>query len=372
MASIQLKGKIRFSDPQKRMFFVTLKTRVDQYFKDQGISPHANVKMVIKTICLFALYLLPFLVILCVPMKGGAQMLLWAIMGLGLAGVGMGVMHDAIHGAYSEKTSLNTFVGYSLNVLGASIFNWKFQHNLLHHTYTNITHMDDDIDDKGILRFSPHTRIRKLQQFQWLYAIGFYGIMSLYWIVAKDFIQFYKYRKNGVNQKSNRENRDALVRIIILKTCYFFFIIALPILLGIPYLQVLGGFMLMHFVAGVVLTLIFQLAHTIEETSHPMPDSKGNIDNEWAIHQLQTTANFSRKNKWLSWYVGGLNFQVEHHLFPKICHVHYPAIAPIVKETAEEFGIPYLEHATLLSALRSHFNLLYKFGRLPKLDEALG
>jgi linoleoyl-CoA desaturase len=114
---------------------------------------------------------------------------------------------------------------------------------------------------------------------------------------------------------------------------------------------------------------VFQLAHTVEETSHPLPNENGIIENDWAIHQLNTTVNFSRNNKLLSWYVGGLNFQVEHHLFPRICHVHYPEIAPIVKQTAEEFGIPYLEQQYFSKALKSHFAALERFGRLPHPDE---
>ena len=96
------------------------------------------------------------------------------------------------------------------------------------------------------------------------------------------------------------------------------------------------------------------------------------MDNTWAIHQLHTTVNFARKNKWLSWYVGGLNFQVEHHLFPRICHVHYPQIAEIVKATAEEFNVPYLENETFGQAIQSHINTLQRFGKLPSWNEAIG
>jgi linoleoyl-CoA desaturase len=142
--------------------------------------------------------------------------------------------------------------------------------------------------------------------------------------------------------------------------------------LGFSWSEVLAGFLLMHFVAGLVLTVIFQLAHSVEGTDHPLANEKGIIENDWAIHQLQTTVNFARHNKWLSWYIGGLNYQVEHHLFPKICHVHYPAIAPIVKQTAEEYGLVYMENDTFWSALQSHIATLQRFGRLPDLNDAIG
>jgi linoleoyl-CoA desaturase len=134
---------------------------------------------------------------------------------------------------------------------------------------------------------------------------------------------------------------------------------------------VFAGFITMHFIAGVILTVVFQLAHTVEGTTHPVPDETGTIENNWAVHQMNTTVNFSRQSRLISWYVGGLNFQVEHHLFPTICHVHYPEISEIVKTTAEEFGIPYLENRTFMDAVNSHIETLRRFGRLPDINEAL-
>jgi len=372
MSITQPKGKIKFIDHDKRMFFATLKNRVDQYFKDRGISSHANTKMVVKTIVLLTVYILPFLTLLFVPMSAGISLLLWLLMGLGVAGIGMSVMHDANHGAYSEHAGVNTFIGYTLNMLGAAVSNWKLQHNLLHHTYTNITYMDDDIDDKGVLRFSPHTEVKGIHRYQWLYAFAFYGITTLYWVLLKDFVQFVRYTRNGVNVRSKSENRMTMIRIIAVKVIYLAITIGLPIWAGHAWVAVLGGFLLMHFTAGVILTVVFQLAHTVEGTSHPMPSADGSIENEWAIHQLNTTVDFAPKNKWLSWYVGGLNFQVEHHLFPRVCHVHYPDIAPIVQQTAEEFNVPYLVNQTFSQALHSHIATLRRFGRLPSMDEAIG
>ena len=118
----------------------------------------------------------------------------------------------------------------------------------------------------------------------------------------------------------------------------------------------------MNFVAVFILTVVFQLAHTVVETTHPLPDKDGNIENNWAIHQMNTTMNFSRNNKLISWYVGGLNFQVEHHLFPNISHVHYSKIAPIVEETAKEFNVPYHSVRSFRSALAQHARMLYRLG----------
>lgn len=365
-------GKIKFVNKDRNEFFATLRKRIDNHFKENKISKHSNSSMVVKTIVLLLAYLIPFLLLLIFQPGAGLSMLLWFIMGLGIAGIGMSVMHDAIHGAYSAKKSTNELLGYTLNLVGGSVFNWRLQHNVLHHTYTNVVEMDEDIQDKLVLRFNPHGRVKTFHQLQWLYAFFFYGILTLYWVLLKDFIQFFQFTKNGVNTDSPAKNAVTLTKIIVLKVVYFFAMLVAPTLfLGIPFVEILAGFILMHFTAGIILTVVFQLAHTVEGTSHPRPNEEGAIENDWAIHQLNTTVNFSRHNKWISWYVGGLNFQIEHHLFPRICHVHYPQIAPIVKQTAEEFGIPYMENETFGKALKSHIATLQRFGKLPNINEAI-
>ena len=357
--------EIRFIDSQneKNIFFATLRQRVDGYFKDNKLSKHHNKQMIIKTIILLATYIFPFIALLWLQPVLGLSLGLWALMGFAKAGIGMSIMHDANHGAYSFSTKTNKWVGYTINLVGGSVFTWKLQHNFLHHTYTNIVHMDNDIDDKLVMRFSPHTKVKWYQKFQFIYSFLFYGVLTLYWTLAKDFVQFYKYTKEGVNKGTREQNRKVLTKIILSKVVYFLIFFVLPlVLLKMPVIEFVIGYLLMQFIAGIVLTVIFQLAHTVENTSHPLPDENLNIENNWAIHQMNTTVNFSRKSKFISWYVGGLNFQVEHHLFPAICHVHYPEIAHIVKTTAAEFGVPYLENKTFIQALRSHIRILKKFG----------
>ncbi len=371
MTQINAKGSVKFTDNEKSMFFATLKQRVDEYFANHNISKNANTTMVVKSVVLLLMYFVPFILITAVQPSFAIMSILWFIMGLGLAGIGMSIMHDANHNAYSKNKNINYIMGHTLNLVGGSVFNWKLQHNILHHTYTNIAHIDDDIDDKLVMRFNPHTRVKSFQKLQYIYAFLFYGILTLYWALLKDFIQFVKYTRNGVNPSTRRENYILITRMIIDKVVYFLFILGLPLILGIAFWKVITGFLIMHFIAGIVLTVIFQMAHTVEGTAHPLPDEHGNIKNAWAIHQMNTTVNFSMGNPVLTWYLGGLNYQVEHHLFPRICHVHYPAIAPIVKQTAKEFGIPYLENKTFMNAFQSHLNTLKRFGRLPDINEAI-
>lgn len=367
------KGKVRFLNKDKNQFFPTLKKRVDEHFLNHNLSRHADHRMVIKTIILLSAYIVPFIVILLTQPPLAIALLLWFVMGLGIGGIGMSVMHDANHGAYSSNETVNSWLGYSLNLAGGAVLNWKLQHNVLHHMYTNVVPMDEDIQDRLVVRLSPHTQVRGIHQFQWIYAFFFYGILTLYWVVAKDFVQFVSFTRSGVNTQSKKENIITMVKLILMKIVYFIVFFYVPLaFFNMSFGEVLAGFLLMHFTAGLVLTVIFQLAHTVEGTDHPLANEKGIIENDWAIHQLQTTVNFSRHNRWLSWYVGGLNFQVEHHLFPRICHVHYPAIAPIVKQTAEEFGLVYLENESFNDALLSHVSTLRRFGKLPDWNEAIG
>ncbi len=357
--------KVQFitKDRNKTIFYATLRNRVEMYFKENNISKHFNSSMVIKTVVLLTGYIVPYLFILLFNFPQVVNFSLWLMMGLFKAGIGMSVMHDANHGAYARSHKVNYLLGHTLNLVGGSVFNWKLQHNQQHHTYTNVIDLDDDIEDKLILRFSPHTKVKWYHKFQFIYAFLFYGLLTLYWALIKDFVQFRKYIQTGVNKESATKNRSIFVKILIFKLVYIFVFILAPIfILKLSAIHHILGFLLMHFVAGVLLTVIFQLAHTVENTSHPLPNADGQIDNNWAIHQLNTTVNFSKNSKFLTWYLGGLNFQVEHHLFPNICHIHYPSIAPIVKQTAKEFGVPYLENKNFHEAIRSHIRMLKLYG----------
>lgn len=365
---------LRFIDnnKDKALFSSTLRKRVDGYFRENNISRYNNKNMIIKSIVFLSFYIIPFIAILFFNPSNGLSLLLWTVMGLSLSGVGMSIMHDANHGAYSANQKVNYWMGNTLNLVGGSVFNWKLQHNVMHHTYTNIADYDDDIADKLILKFNPHTKVKWYHKLQFIYAFFFYGILTIYWALLKDFVQFAKYTKQGVNTSTKKQNRIILTKIIISKIIYFGIFFALPVFVfKISFLKILLGFLIMQFIAGLILTVIFQLAHTVEGTSHPLPNENYTIENNWFIHQMNTTVNFSRHNKLLSWYVGGLNFQVEHHLFPNICHVHYPQISEIVKSTAEEFGIPYLENKTFISALKSHIVAVIKLGKMPNINEAI-
>ena len=351
----------------ERAFSATLNKRVSEYFKVNQLSRHANAEMVVKTIFMFGLYFIPYaLIVAGITTSAIPLTIMVLIMSLGLAGIGLSVMHDANHGAYSKKSWINTLFGYSLNLIGANSFNWKMQHNVLHHTYTNVHDEDEDISPRGALRLTPHSDWKYIHKYQHLYAWFLYGLMTIVWMVAKDFARLIKYHKNGMAKKHKADITEEWVILIGTKLIYVGYIFLIPLFFtALPWWQIVLGILIMHYITGFILAIIFQPAHVIEGTEFPLPDEDNNLENNWAVHQLLTTTNFGNKSRWFSWYVGGLNFQIEHHLFPNICHVHYRKIAGIVKDTALEFGLPYKSARTFMGALAGHARLLKQLGRRP-------
>jgi linoleoyl-CoA desaturase len=348
-------------------FSSTLNKRVSDYFKTNDLSRHGNTEMVVKTVCMFLAYFVPYGLIISGLITGPLMLILMAvIMSLGLGGIGLSVMHDANHGAYSNKSWLNTLIGYSLNLVGANAFNWKMQHNVLHHTYTNVHEEDEDISPRGILRMTPHSDWKFIHKFQHFYAWFLYGLMTIVWMVVKDFARLRKYQKNGLAKKHKANILKEWLILFATKLVYIGYIFIIPLVFtALPWWQILVGILIMHYIAGFMLAIIFQPAHVIDGTEFPLPDDNNALENNWAVHQLLTTTNFGNKSRWFSWYVGGLNFQIEHHLFPNVCHVHYRKISSIVKDTAREFGLPYKSTKTFIGALRGHARLLKQLGAKP-------
>jgi linoleoyl-CoA desaturase len=350
-----------------RDFATLLNKRVGEYFRSRNISRHGNAEMFLKTMFMFTLYLLPYTLVLSGVVTGVLGYLaVVAFMSIGLAGIGLSVMHDANHGAYSNKKWVNQALGYSLNLVGANAFNWKIQHNVLHHSYTNVHEEDEDISPRGVLRLSPHSSWKSIHRFQFVYAWPLYGLMTIVWLFYKDFVRIIRYHKNGMAIKQHANIAAEWIILVISKLVYVGYIIVLPVLFtDLVWWQVLVGVVVMHYIAGFILAIIFQPAHVVEGTEYPLPDEDNKLQDNWAVHQLRTTMNFASKSRLFSWYVGGLNYQIEHHLFPNICHVHYRRLSAIVEQTASEFGLPYRSLPTFREALVGHARQLKLLGMKP-------
>lgn len=319
--------------------------------------------MVLKSIFVLTVFAAPLVIINTGFITSGLSLfVLMIVSGFGMSGIGLCIMHDANHGTYSKNTFVNKLMGLTLNLVGSNATIWKIQHNVLHHTYTNIEGADEDIDVPFFLRFSPNAKKYKIHRYQHIYFWFFYGLITLTWVTSKDFAAMVKYKKMGLLKNSLGVE---ILKVVLWKIFYFSYALVLPILVlpFAPWVIVLA-FLSMHFVTGILISLVFQTAHVMPSTEFPQPDEEGNMSNNWSIHQLATTSNFAQNNKVITWLMGGLNHQVEHHLFPNVCHVHYNKLSKIVQETTKEFNIPYLSKKTFVSAIWDHIKLLKHFGRV--------
>ena len=360
--------RINFNAKDRPEFVKELRKRVNDHFKQNNKSKYANVNMVVKTIFMLSLYFVPyFLIVFNVSHNPWIILGLWMLMGLGMAGIGFSIMHDANHEAYSKNKTVNSYLGYLINLVGGSSVNWKIQHNVLHHTYTNIDGHDEDLGSGTLMRFSSSQKRLKIHRFQQFYAWFLYSLITVSWSIKKDFIQLSRYKKKDLIKTQNISYKKAFLRLILAKVFYILYVLVVPIIFSSQawWITLIFYFM-MHLACGFMISVIFQLAHIVSEADFPTPSKDGEIENNWAIHQLHTTANFAQSNWPLSWYVGGLNYQIEHHLFPNICHIHYKKISKIVKQTASDYGLPYHFHKTFFSALYSHAKLLTQLGKHDK------
>ena len=357
-----------FSRTDKNQFFRTLNKRVNDYFNEHNINKTGNWKLHIKTCIMFSLFFIPFFVIFFIEIPVLVYLFASVVIGIGMAGVGMNVMHDGNHGSYSSKNWLNKIMGGSIYILAGNVYNWQVQHNVLHHTYTNIPGHDEDLDAGRVIRFTKEATWYKFHAFQHYYSIFLYGLLTINWCLTTDFKQMGGYLKRKLSYGNTPNPKTLWTGLVISKIVYFSFWIILPLIFGAAsWWVILIGFFIMHYTAGMILSIVFQLAHITEDTINPHPNEEGEIENTWAIHQLLTTVNFAPKNWIVNWYTGGLNHQIEHHIFPNISHIHYGKIAEFVKQTAAECELPYFEYQTMRSAVIAHFRHLKELGQQPHL-----
>lgn len=353
--------KVKFAQMNAMGFAHDVRREVAEHFAARGISDKANGKMVVKTLSLLALTFVPYAMILQGAGGPWGMLGLAVLMGLGMAGMGFSISHDGLHGAYSDKPWVNRLIGSTFDLAGANGYMWKITHNVIHHTYTNIHGVDEDLEVSPLLRLSPHSELHWFHQWQHKYAFLAYSMSTINWVLAKDFQQFM--RKDLGPYSNKKHSIGAWTGLFVGKAVHYTWTIAIPLLVApITWWQFGIGFLAMHMTAGFTLGIIFQLAHVVEETEQTSPPPSGMMPDEWTVHEMMTTSNFARSNALLTWYVGGLNYQVEHHLFPKVCSIHYPDIAPIVERVAARHNVPYNAHETFWIAVKSHYVTLRDLG----------
>jgi linoleoyl-CoA desaturase len=333
-------------------FHTELKKRINDYFGQAGKSPTGNYKLFLKAAVLIVSFLAIYTHLVFFTPNPWFAIPECVILGGLTAAIGFNIMHDGMHGSFSRRKWMNQLAGLTLNFLGANNFMWKSKHNIIHHTYTNIDGIDDDIEARPFLRLCETQKYYKVHRFQHWYFWLTYSLLYLWWVLVTDYKKYFKGKIGPIALKK----MSSLDHISFwgYKLLHAFLFIALPIY-TVGFTSWIIGFLAFSLFAGFVLSIVFQLAHTVEHTHFPHADVTGaKMEDEWAIHQLKTTANFATRNKFICWWVGGLNFQIEHHLFPKISHVHYPEISKIIKKACADFGVPYIEYPKMRLAIASH------------------
>jgi linoleoyl-CoA desaturase len=349
----------KFSRPQGT-FSQVLKERVNEYFKSANIRPTGDARLFTKSIILLLTGVITYVGWLFMDLPLWASISCAIVMGINHALIGFNMMHDGAHGSYSSNRKLNALMAYTLNLVGGNAFYWNLKHNVAHHTFPNVEGHDEDIDIWPFIRSNEHQKKLWFHRYQHLYGMVLYCVTYLQWIFMAD---MRKYMSGSI---ANSQIKGFTVRQHVIfwvtKLVYAGIFIALPVYM-LGWTVGILSYLASAAATGIVIAVTFQLAHVNEMTHFVVPDPETNtLADEFSVHQFATTANFATRSKVAAWVFGGLNFQVEHHVFPKISHVHYPAIKPIVERTCREFNVPYLEYPTILQAIASHLRYLKLVG----------
>lgn len=351
--------KLTFADDQG--FHGAVKRRVLGYFEETGLSPFGGSSMYVKTAVLLVWFGASYLLLLLAAETWWQGALLSLSLGLAMAGIGFGIEHDGNHGAYSSHPAVNRLMGFTLDLLGGSSYLWRFKHNVSHHTFTNLAGADDDLDVGPIARLAPPQRHHFFHRLQQWYLWVLYGFLAPKWHFIDDFKGLALGRVAIIRVPAPRGWN--LVELALGKGLFFGWALLIPALLH-PWWAVLITYTGTSLVVGFVLSVVFQLAHCVEEADFPEPSvGQNRLPDAWAVHQVQTTVDFAPRSRLLTWYVGGLNFQIEHHLFPHVCHVHYPRIAALVEISCAEFGVRYTAQKSVFGAVASHWRWLRRMGQ---------
>jgi linoleoyl-CoA desaturase len=357
------KKRLTFADDNG--FYLELKRRVELHMTNDGRRERDCPQMYVKTAVILTAFVTSYVLLVFVSSTWWQALPLAVLLALSIAAIGFNIMHDASHHAYSNKGWVNRVAASSLDVIGGSSYFWHWKHVVFHHNYANIYRYDTDIDLGTLGRLAPQSRRLPIHAFQHWYFWILYGVLVIKWNLYDDFRVALQGR---IGEHRYRPMRGGQLAIFIFGKVAFF-----TIAFGIPLWFHSAGvvalfYILIAIIAGMVMSVVFQLAHSVEEASFPQPQTPGKMDKPWAAHQVETTVNFARNSTLAYWLFGGLNFQIEHHLFPRICHINYPFIAPVVEETCRDFGIRYNVHDSFGQGVVSHFRWLRRMGAINDAD----
>ncbi|WP_281646932.1 acyl-CoA desaturase [Parendozoicomonas sp. Alg238-R29] len=342
-----------------RPAYNTLSKAVNSYFTDNGLAKTGTSDLYQKVFTILALHVSSYVLFLSLPSPWGWAV--WFFHGLTTCLVGFNIMHDGGHDSLTPNKNLNLLAARTFNLIGSHAYYWRQKHNLSHHSFTNIKGIDEDIESFGMLRMSPHQKRSWFHRFQHIYVWLMYPTVSLIWFFFLDYKAYFS-EKIAERDYSQPYGKNESLLFWCSKVGYIAMYVVIPVwLLG--WESALIGFLIMHAVMSTVFTVVFQLAHVVDKAEFPELGKDGQLKEEWALHQLKTTVDFAPGSWFLTWCLGGLNFQTEHHLFPRISHAHYPELYRIVRQVCQQNNYQHRVYPTLWHALRGHYQHLRHMGK---------
>ena len=335
-----------------------LRRRIDDFFLDRNLSPKADRTMWVKIAVGLAVLAGSWIALYLLKPDSWRFVGLYILNGLAQTFLLLNIAHDSNHNAISSVRSVNKALNYVFDVCEINSYMWRILHHRGHHSCINLYGEDDALTGRRVLRFTPHEPWARLHRFQHIYALFLYALFSLDYVFLRDFACFFFPSHDYLKQTKHPVREYAI--LFAGKGFYLTYMLILPVvLLGKSPLLVALAFVLVHLIIGLTVSLVFQTTHSIDSTYFPADRSE--FDN-WTYHIFATTADYATTKPLVGWLAGGLNHHIVHHLCPSVCHTHYTPLTRIVKETAEEYGVPYRQHPTMRRAIKHHLLLLKQLG----------
>lgn len=341
-------------------FQTELRRRVDELFRTAELRKRDCWQMYLKSAIILTVFGLAWWGLVFVAQTVVQGLALAILLGLATTMIGFNIQHDGGHGAYSDNRWINRIAAGTLGIIGGSTYTWRWKHSVIHHMYVNITGYDNDINIGRLGRLAPHQKHLWFHRWQHLYMWPLYGFEALKLQLLDDFRYIITGRLG--EHRIGRPLRWELVNFIVSKAAFACLAFVVPMLFH-PVWVVLFYYLVTAWVLGLVMVLVFVTPHLVADAEFPLPTDASHIDRPWAVHQAKVTVDFGRRHRVMTVLLGGLNYHKEHHLFPLICHVNYPAIAPVVEQACRDFGLPYNEHPTFAAGLAAHYRWLRQMGR---------
>lgn len=374
-------------------FYPTLRRRVVERLEEKGLSRRGSAEIWIKA-TLLILWFWSSLIMAITTTDNYWHACLWSICwGISGAFVGTCIQHDGNHGAFSRWPLLNKAAGWTQDMMGASAFTWEFQHMLGHHPYTNLLDTQENQNNQEsdpdvfssypLMRMHPQNEVKPFHKYQHLYAPFLFGLMTLSKCYQQDVEVVLSKKLYHLDANCRYGSTWNVLRFWGMKVLSAAYCVVWPcythgIAKGL-FLCFIG-----HFACGELLATMFIVNHVIDGVSFAHDgaekpyDRKGNTPmeaiartpgktpdvplNDWAAVQCQTSVNWSKGSWFWNHFSGGLSHQIEHHLFPSICHTHYVHIQDVVETTCQEFGVPYRSEPDLWTAYGKMKLHLYNLG----------